>query len=1138
MELLWGVSTVEVTLGEYTHTIFTSADPTRGVTPLSLCCNEFREHSLDGSFIITVSSSVPGAELTILIPEDTSRLPVSLYYQLVPVTLSCNGVEVSCNKNKTGCPINVPTTIDPVYSFWSTILKSIIGIIDVVTLDAEKDIISTIVWVSKQNPGSVIHSGIFGAGDQVKSETNSFDFDSCTLSYDNLVDEQGNAVEFKTAEGTVIESDCQIDDYLKYFDAFQGVFTFLEGSQSISISSSQILSVLDMAHLITQSNTWKKCLELAHSFMEKTTEDFVGFTKSCLTPDNDPSYWQDPCCHIELQSTLCCRTQSYTYTATKYTIPEDVNPEEDFSQCHSPNCVLQPLKNLEKISAYDSLEKCSDERRAVEADPKFLKNPFSECVDRVSGVICFFHSVCASINSAAVCDFQNQRCVIPCNDDGSCYNGKCMDGRCMDLSDDEDFKREAIFNCTLDKIDPYLALMVKDEVQNSASEGTIGEKFMNLVTEYQCSSAAGTIIPGHTEETCTGNGICKVMGYQMGATVPSATLSGEYLVLTEDFCKLITLNNDGGFCSYSATDVLSNLLSRPNVCSVRIRDSLWEHADWSEAMCKVFAGGDIWISGDYTGWRPYSSCLMDLNTTEEECLAAPCLGESYKDVPCHSYCRNPDLTSQEDCEASNYAWYQYVDDSDGACVVELDFLTCSGINLEWVAGRDWLPERFNTKETCPETVCWGYSDGTGFKDVPLDECEQYECNSCITGNESSCGSEEACLNSGACDNSEGCVIPNSMISSFFGYDIPACQWNPEYCILQIDRELCLLKSDFGGWWDETTFPTESECLQDAQICNDGSVPDGSAKNVPSLPEGYNLRNKEECEACGGHMDNWRDWGKGKWVSNNVPIKTTWATSAIEKTYWKPAYSADKFATLLDHARVRKFTSILAAELYCTYGIESVLLASVGCACTNSTGNEKCGSDAFLSSPVSVTSFCEGIDVNNKAVYDGVSVTTEDFFIENKDPNELPCMTVTIQIVPRSQFDFQEKGLASSLALVTETQRAKLSSTFVYNDNGVAVGQLMSDGIHLVFNEETKFTGIFVCVNLTKEVEWKLRHEQYSWDIATSSISDFTFIPLGFNLSLSETEACVEVQPEPGVVFFPYWINGELARRFPPHDPQE
>eukprot|EP01127_Copromyxa_protea_P002523 TRINITY_DN1240_c0_g2_i1.p1 TRINITY_DN1240_c0_g2~~TRINITY_DN1240_c0_g2_i1.p1 ORF type:complete len:679 (+),score=107.06 TRINITY_DN1240_c0_g2_i1:198-2234(+) len=355
-----------------------------------------------------------------------------------------------------------------------------------------------------------------------------------------------------------------------------------------------------------------------------------------------------------------------------------------------------------------------------------------------------------------------------------------------------------------------------------------------------------------------------------------------------------------------------------------------------------------------------------------------------------------------------------------------------------------------------------------------------------------------------------------------GSDVP-CNWNIEHCIVQYDKKSCVTNPYYNQWWGHDEFPTEESCINHSQICNAGNVPDGSHKNVASLPEGYNYRSKEECEACGGHMENSWDWGPSKWIANNVVIGPTWVTSAFERTYWQPNYSPKKFAELLERARVKRFSSILSAELYCLYGIESALLTSIGCACDDDQQNsEKCNIGRYTSSPVSVISFCQDIEVIHKTVFNAY-FSTKKFEIE--DEGRLPCITTTIEVVPGDQFDIQTKDLTSSLALVTETQRKKLSDLYVYNQNGVVVGQIVGDGTKLNFKENIHFSGVEMCIQLpdVEQVDWRLRAPIHTWDIARTG-DDYVFLPLGKYINITETEICVSVDSLSEGAYFPIGLQ--------------
>lgn len=73
-------------------------------------------NSWNGNITITLEFATP-THVELLVTKNTNRLPVKTWYPVVPPTLSCPGVNI--RTPCPGCSMNVPSTEDSFYSFWS-----------------------------------------------------------------------------------------------------------------------------------------------------------------------------------------------------------------------------------------------------------------------------------------------------------------------------------------------------------------------------------------------------------------------------------------------------------------------------------------------------------------------------------------------------------------------------------------------------------------------------------------------------------------------------------------------------------------------------------------------------------------------------------------------------------------------------------------------------------------------------------------------------------------------------------------------------------------------------------------------------------------------------------------------------------
>jgi len=180
-----------------------------------------------------------------------------------------------------------------------------------------------------------------------------------------------------------------------------------------------------------------------------------------------------------------------------------------------------------------------------------------------------------------------------------------------------------------------------------------------------------------------------------------------------------------------------------------------------------------------------------------------------------------------------------------------------------------------------------YNTGGWLFDVSLESCLAKTCSSCITGDEPQCASKEACEAHFSCNNPSGCVQPLSTGESS-GYTPPCRYAPPDQCSTAYAKAPCNLVGSLGTsfhWEDSLTYPTNEECLGAFQLCNDGTVPDGSHRDSTRRPAAYSLKNKTECEACGGHMESWWNWTQSRWINKNVIVNLSWLENVVTPAVW-------------------------------------------------------------------------------------------------------------------------------------------------------------------------------------------------------------------------------------------------------------
>ena len=1105
------ISLVSFKANNFSHVIYNVVEPTKGIRPLAVCCQDLRQSGWNGSFTMTIQVTGFPSSVSVLVPE-VNAIAVTKYPQLVETTVICNELPLSCLD---GCPINIETTTDPLYSYWTSQLINIVGNIDINSLDPVDNTLSTLIWITKHTSNTLAPSGLFGVGNNTI-----FNFADCRVHYSGIKNQIRTP---SSSFGNAYSSSCMHSEFSFYANSYQSVVNYLINYVD-TLSTSQTYSLLDLASAMASSLGWNNCLSLAHSFLTPDLHVSTIFTKECLLSDSDPNYVTDPCCNVQLQNYQCCRSKPYNVSYTTYHL-EDLS---DVQTCSSPNCIIQPLLNLQELSEANS--NCEEPRMKVIEDPTFSINGVQllvACKATVFGnVSCFQDAECINtIGAHSYCDRSLLHCVVRCTN--SCYNGQCIDGTCRDLSNIHEDVIVGVLDCVLDKLDPYIAVILKNDIESSSNIGSLAEKFERLITKDTCITHFGgeTIIGNelYTKEQCDAfPGYCIISGGLFGTVDPL----GKLLDLAQ--CYKYTMYQTQGLCVLTSTVHKAFTLSRPNICSVRLEDANMPILYFAEAIC-LSAGGEIFLGPGGASWRPYGPCGI-LNLTESECYnkAGICLGNQYKNVPCHSYCKmvNQSSITCNGTTAQGYLrnWYFFPNTIQGVCVVEApDFGACTGAGNSYVFGREYLPEQYNTPDSCPKEICLGSRDGTGFKspDTTVEECLKPTCSSCVYGTEPECFSQEICESTYSCDAMWGCKLSHTFGAAFKGI------WNPELSVFSYDIEACAVLQVVRitqGWQNSATLPNQTFCEQaTVQMCNDGGLlPDGSFRIFPRQPPGYSYKNKTECEACEGHLESWYNWKPSRWLSNKDIVHPFWVDNLLDLAEFSPILSPTRFSVILEKARTARLNSIFVAELYCKYGTSSSLLESISCACDDNSSTRSCDSLTQLSgSPVGVLSICQGIDSET-------TLFNTTFIANNITLLGLGrvCTNVYIFIVPSNQFEFKQSGITSSLAIISETEIARLSSTYVYNHENVVVGQILGNGMTINFEDDFNRTlsGFSICMELPSynKDRWSLRQSMYYWDIGfvTHMDESFTFIPLGLNADSNATRLCTSVDVSSAGTYFP------------------
>eukprot|EP01127_Copromyxa_protea_P015727 TRINITY_DN4574_c0_g1_i2.p1 TRINITY_DN4574_c0_g1~~TRINITY_DN4574_c0_g1_i2.p1 ORF type:complete len:1520 (+),score=303.31 TRINITY_DN4574_c0_g1_i2:418-4560(+) len=1058
--------------------------------PFSMCCSELVANGWDGSFEVEVIAILPPFTVSVTLPQNTGLLPMASFLGGIPVEVTCDGEVLTCSE---GCPTNVFSTSDPLYSFWSKSIRNHIGDVPVMELPTIPNTLTTIFWVSTILPGHKKGAKSFGLGDAIKdgSSWNS----KCTVSYSGLV---SNGVPLDLTLTDLQESVpvCNASEYLMYKAGFRNAIAFLDDPSIKSIASS--LAVVNLGMTYTESITWIACKNLATSFLNKSSEKLLEETTDCLQHLGTPEYDEDPCCNTELQLTQCCATQAWESDISVYTFDEDFMNRESDEECKVTLCLEQPLTSLDYMfnSALD--KECENDRIVALNDKELSINPFLSCVGHVYETACYSSGQCGSISSTSEC--HDNKCTIPCNE-GACYSGVCESHPlygdiCVDLATDETSQAEALSNCTLDKLESNIKLLVAQNIENSYEDGTFSEKFMKAVSEFQCLGDGGNVWHGiNNEEECTqATGYCPWRVCWVDDSAPDVFVAGK---CTTELC-FAGVPAEEYFCAYqSLPGLISIPIGNPDLCEIRLHDTEDLYIELDEDFC--LDNGGIWAGPDSISLRSYGACYIK-DLTESDCFPEWCI-DGYKDERCHSYCMTSEV--EGNCSGTWKTWT--ANGPQAACVVEMNLEACDASAYTWKAGRNWIPAFLNSQAECESTpacleanlIRYGLSES---------ECVNYQCSSCYTGDEESCNSKEACLRTSACDAPEGCKLPHEIMGLYdFGFD---CTWNPESCVVAWQETACVSTFGAEAYQPRGAYQTPESCEAALRICRED--PNATFENAEELPEGFSIKNEEECEKCGGEMIPFWKWRQAEWKSESNLVNLKWTKKELLYPSWINSVSSHKWDAILEKARSQYLTSILASEMYCDYGVEAELVAIISSLCQGFKYESR-------SLPIGAFTACNAIA--GEYSVGSVTFSYDSDFTVPVVTTQVPCVKSLVSTMPKSTFDSSYLKVASSLALQCETTTSREMFYFVYNENGAVVGQVVGDGYEVETTVES--SGMNMCFTIPEVVDWELNHPLHVWDLATIDVSPegtIVFTPIGLNIPIEDRVVCQEIKGN--VTFFP------------------
>eukprot|EP01127_Copromyxa_protea_P000994 TRINITY_DN1092_c0_g1_i1.p1 TRINITY_DN1092_c0_g1~~TRINITY_DN1092_c0_g1_i1.p1 ORF type:complete len:1581 (-),score=334.19 TRINITY_DN1092_c0_g1_i1:160-4293(-) len=1040
-----------------------------------------------------------------------------------------------------GCPRNIPATADSFFSYEQEECFSRIG--DIYTgkiiLDSVPNSISTLFWIEKKNYANTYPVANFGIGKSFLSEDSLIS--TCKPKYSWLVNAEGEGDSTVEVTPTPLETTCDYQNLSVMTKGFDAVLSVLNQNNREK-SRDQTNAILDLAQVFPVSLPWISCRELALSFLEPVEQTTVVSSTACQEEEGTIEYLEDACCNTEIADTKCCVARDLTVVSTTLMIPkilnftgagpdsETVDPEIQeqiltsvFGECLFPGCVSSPLKSLVN---YGDDKSCYQKTVNTLVDPRFSANPFDKCTAIVYGVTCFYDSLCNPIGPLSRCMFPALQCSVPCETDDDCLLGTCQPTRgfgntCAGGSTDTDDLFNAWSDCLFNSIDPFLAALVRDEINQNPSI-PFREQFETRITKASCvDSETGTLSwPGTftTKEEC--EAAWSWCPWYMSPVDPTLPDDG---IVSDAFC-----NNDfpaANVCGLDFSPYMKVVGNRPSVCEVRMEDHGWYSsflADYpvpTGTFCTDPFVGGVYVSAVPNRFQFYGPCLHPTFNTSEECYGEYCI-PGYRDLPCSSYCYVPGA-NETSCvgELGNriLEWHA----SANKCLLEwienTDVMTggnlyaCLGVGGMWQQGYTFQQGFYDTPETC-KSVCWNNVELLFQYDES--NCEWLTCTSCIDGDEPQCTDEDLCYETEACTNVPGCLFPHANYNALPSK--PPCLWNPEGCVTTSPESFCKELEPYGYYF-LPQFRTKESCEGYAGICRDPAYPDATVEGAGSLPEGFNLYNQEECEKCGMIWEPFYKWQKGKLRQKRSLVPLKFMPKESTRPQWIEKLDSGLFADLLESARASRLDAIYSSQLYCEFGVEKELLSSLACNCGEG-GDVECLDT--LTSPVgSIIGFvtaCQNVPTTIEEsgllfeVAENFQVSTGDL-----------CAKIKVTAIPLEQFEQEVSKSYSSLAIISETRRAKNLGMFVYNQNDIVVGQLLAAGNGFQFDPVgSDFEGLEICIPIPESfATWQLEFERHTLDVAWSDLEFSAFHPLKVEIPDGAETVCLAINNSDGRAYF-------------------
>eukprot|EP01125_Pyxidicula_operculata_P021294 TRINITY_DN813_c0_g1_i5.p1 TRINITY_DN813_c0_g1~~TRINITY_DN813_c0_g1_i5.p1 ORF type:complete len:1069 (+),score=178.26 TRINITY_DN813_c0_g1_i5:3503-6709(+) len=393
-------------------------------------------------------------------------------------------------------------------------------------------------------------------------------------------------------------------------------------------------------------------------------------------------------------------------------------------------------------------------------------------------------------------------------------------------------------------------------------------------------------------------------------------------------------------------------------------------------------------------------------------------------------------------------------------------------------GATYVPPKKNNVSSCVPECRYNTSITTKDECVNNYHCSNPLCLDCT---------QSQCENSGLCDVVPGCYLKtdDGDCSKYSGVDTTlfpelaglAWSWFPTGCrsflVHRLNAPTCKsVATFFNTSYFFLDYPTWSKLDKAGceslgwTYCYQKKLFYSAAINqqAPYLTAVNDIAN---CSVCNGTLSKLNNWVPGKWISSSDQwIEYEWKQRKyVQANNWTESFDDAKFTEYITTAFLTRQAELLKGALICKEAAAKESLLQSSCLCgDDGTDTEVCKNSRKTNQLIGVSKACSGIQFNYNYPTFGTIRVNKEFFI-----TDFECIDINIYNLAQELFKSKSRISLSSKFPIPVSQSNRGDFRYVKNENGVIVGDIVSNGIRFVLTAPAGVTGpygnITTCINL-------------------------------------------------------------------------